>query len=332
MERCNKFNSYREQKFYYACLIRARGYQCIKRLPKLRIFGGSIRHSRYGEKEVISIKEGRKILSQAIKENKPFMAARFGTNEGRALFWYWQTKVDKFKKNKNFPNRISDELCICAGFFPNQEKMMRKWAELETEACKELDVLGTMDFFSEEWIVSKLCSQAILMPASGITPDATGWTKCLEGKKVLVIHPFAKTIEEQYFNHREEIYPGKDTLPVFDLQCIKAVQTIADEKDERFADWFEALDYMTEEVAKKDFDVALIGCGAYGFQLASRIKKMGKVAIHMGGSLQTLFGIRGSRWDNHPKVGKNYNNAWVYPSEEETPKGFEKVEGGCYWK
>ncbi len=260
------------------------------------------------------------------------MAARYGTNEGRALFWYWQTKIDRFKGNKPFPDKISDELCTCAGFFPNEEAMLRKWAEMETEASKHLDVLGTMDFFGEEWVVSHICPQAKLMPASGITPDGSGWTDCLEGKKVLVVHPFAATIEKQYHNHRCEIYPGTNALPEFDLQCIKAVQTIADEKDNRFNNWFEALDYMTEEVAKRDFDVALIGCGAYGFQLASRVKCLGKVAIHMGGSLQTLFGICGSRWDNHKKVSKNYNDAWVYPSEEETPRGFEKVEGGCYWK
>lgn len=87
---------------------------------------------------------------------------------------------------------------------------------------------------------------------------------------------------------------------------------------------------MTEEAVKQDFDVALIGCGAYGFQLASRIKKMGKVSIHMGGALQTLFGIKGSRWDK--QYSSMYNNAWVYPSAAETPAGAEKVEGGCYWK
>ncbi len=81
---------------------------------------------------------------------------------------------------------------------------------------------------------------------------------------------------------------------------------------------------------KKDFDIALIGCGAYGFQLASRIKQMRKQAVHMGGSLQTLFGIKGARWDiNYAHM---YNESWVYPSEAETPNGYEKVEGGCYWK
>lgn len=152
----------------------------------------------------------------------------------------------------------------------------------------------------------------------------------MEGKRVLVIHPFSDTILSQYSDHRDEIFPGSNALPKFDLQCIKAVQTIADQTDDRFATWFDALDYMTEKAGKREFDVALIGCGAYGFQLAARIKQMGKQAVHMGGSLQTLFGIKGSRWDK--QYGWMYNDAWVYPSEAETPKGYEKVENGCYWK
>ena len=122
---------------------------------------------------------------------------------------------------------------------------------------------------------------------------------------------------------------GGGPMGEFDLKCVKAVQTIADQEDSRFQTWFDALDHMTEEVAKQDFDVALIGCGAYGFQLASRIKRMGKIAVHMGGSVQTLFGVKGGRWDK--QYASMYNDAWVYPSESETPKGFEKVEGGCYW-
>ena len=221
-------------------------------------------------------------------------------------------------------------MCINAGFFPQDEFLIDQWARRETKACFDLDLLGTMNFLGEEWIYRTFCNNAKLMPASGLASASEGWAWCLEGKKVLVIHPFTDTIRNQYENHRERIFPGTNALPHFDLKCVKAVQTIAGTKDERFKDWFEALDYMTEEAKKQDFDVALIGCGAYGFQLASRIKRMGKVAIHMGGSLQTLFGIKGSRWD--VQYSSMYNDAWVYPSDEETPDGVEKVEGGCYWK
>lgn len=68
------------------------------------------------------------------------------------------------------------------------------------------------------------------------------------------------------------------------------MQTIADSRDERFSDWFEALEHMYSEAMKEDFDVAIIGCGAYGFPLAAKIKKAGKIGIHLGGAAQLLFG------------------------------------------
>lgn len=40
-----------------------------------------------------------------------------------------------------------------------------------------------------------------------------------------------------------------------------------------FSTWFDALDYMCGECEKIDFDIALLGCGAYGYPLAAHIKK-----------------------------------------------------------
>ena len=156
------------------------------------------------------------------------------------------------------------------------------------------------------------------------------WTKALKGKKVLVIHPFANTIQQQY-EKRKQIWGEKEILPEFELQTLKAVQSAAGEKDERFVDWFEALDYMKAEIAKRDFDIAIIGCGAYGFPLAAYIKELGKQAIHLGGATQLLFGIKGNRWENDSGVKQYFNEYWVRPSMDETPKNNTSVEGGCYW-
>ena len=58
---------------------------------------------------------------------------------------------------------------------------------------------------------------------------------------------------------------------------------------------------------------------------------MGKSAIHMGGAIQHLFGIKHARGLNNPSIKKDYNEFWVFPDESERPKGSEKIEGGCYW-
>ncbi len=257
------------------------------------------------------------------------MVGRFGTSEGRALFAYYQIQMGHRRQLSEI-HHIN--MCVNAGFFPDEDEMLYKWAEMLSAECEELDLLGVMKFKGEKWIAENLCPQAQLMPNGGIATGKNGWSDCLEGKKVLVIHPFTKSIEYQYKNHREELYPGTNKMPVFDLKLIKAVQTIADSKDERFVNWFEALDYMTEEAEKVDFDVALIGCGAYGFPLAARIKRMNKVAIHMGGAVQNLFGIKSARGMANSTINKDYNDAWIFPDESEIPEGYKKVENGCYWK
>ena len=103
------------------------------------------------------------------------------------------------------------------------------------------------------------------------------------------------------------------------------------EKDNRFDTWFDALEYMYQEALKIDFDVAILGCGAYGLPLAAKLKVAGKQAIHMGGVTQILFGIKGRRWLDNPRAEINFNDAWVYPKESETPKRSNAVENHCYW-
>jgi ketopantoate reductase len=86
---------------------------------------------------------------------------------------------------------------------------------------------------------------------------------------------------------------------------------------------------MENEISKIDFDIAIIGCGAYGLPLAAHVKRMGKKVVHMGGATQLLFGIKGKRWED--SNFKFINKYWVRPLEEEKPKDHKKVEDSCYW-
>lgn len=86
-----------------------------------------------------------------------------------------------------------------------------------------------------------------------------------------------------------------------------------------------------------DYDICLIGCGAYGFHLAAHAKLTGHKAVHLGGSLQLLFGIAGKRWFDpnsnilYPIYKNIKNENWTYPDMTEKPSGADKVENGCYW-
>ena len=128
-------------------------------------------------------------------------------------------------------------------------------------------------------------------------------------------------------------------MPDFQLKTIKAVQSLGGVCD--YNSWFEALEYMKTEIDKTDFDICLIGAGAYGFPLAAYVKRIGKKAVHVGGSLQLIFGIKGKRWEN-PLYGKDelgeigkypalMNQHWIYPGYEGKPNNAELIEGACYW-
>jgi hypothetical protein len=146
-----------------------------------------------------------------------------------------------------------------------------------------------------------------------------------------VVHPFAKSIRSQYAK-REALFKDPRVLPAFELQTIESVQSISGDCA-RFADWFEALAWMKQAIATLDFEIAIIGAGAYGMPLAAFIKReLGRKAVHLGGATQILFGIKGRRWDEWPRYATGlYNEAWTRPLEDERPAAAGKVEGGCYW-
>jgi hypothetical protein len=150
----------------------------------------------------------------------------------------------------------------------------------------------------------------------------------LEGKKVLVVHPFEESIQRNYPN-RELFFPFP-LLPSFELITLRAIQTISFNRG-GFENWFQALETMCEKVNNIDFDVMIVGAGAYGMPLAAFAKRMGKQSIHLGGATQILFGIKGRRWDSIPKISALFNSNWTRPLISETPLGFDKIENGCYW-
>ena len=99
-----------------------------------------------------------------------------------------------------------------------------------------------------------------------------------------------------------------------------------------YKDWFEALEKMKADIAKIDFDISILGCGAYGMSLGAFIKRdMHRRAVCLGGVTQLLFGIKGGRFDVRPRYAAMYNEAWTRASGAERPDNFKVHEGGAYW-
>lgn len=290
------------------------------------------------------ILDGRKansFISNLILGENPCMIARFGSTELDAML-----AIERFEKF-SFVERFVEscqyktlnlwnsppvqELQTLSGFFPLNKKTLEKFLVVMKDAVEELDLLGSWlpleTRYTQRNPSLPACALEHLEPYFHDDP----WSMCLAGKRVLVIHPFADLIKKQYADNRLNIFSDQRVLPEFSLSAIEAVQTLAGEKDRRFSDWFDALDWMEGEALTTDFDVAIIGCGAYGFPLASRLKKHGKKSIHLGGATQILFGIKGKRWDDRIEFSSMYNQYWVRPGGQGRPGNYQAVDGGCYW-
>ena len=264
------------------------------------------------------------------------MVARYGAVELNYLYHFFKRKNSATTKEK--ADSALKMLCFNAGFFPETHEAAAGFVNLYLDASKDMDLCGVWGINMEEYVLHEYAKDCKLTKKRFIEPwlmeSGMPWTKALKGKKVLVVHPFVDTMEKQYLKRRELFavrYGEDEILPPMELKFIKAVQSIGGKGAEGFSSWLEAYDYMLEKIRETDFDVAILGCGAYGFPLAAQIKRMGKQAIHLGGAAQIWFGIKGKRWDKELPVSSLYNEYWVSPSADEKPVHADGVEGGCYW-
>lgn len=325
--------------FILKCLRHA--YQSVFGLPS------------YKELPCCSFEEGGEMIFKLLSEDKPCMIARYGANELNCIINYLEIKYGDHSVLKNIKEEshgwwwnegMKRNMYNGAGFFPTTDENLTKFSEIMLEDSKIVDMLAIFPPIKRNIIKMKPYVPTGVAYFPLVSYDSfllkNPWTRILEGKRVLVIHPFAELIEAQY-SKRKCLFDNPAVLPDFDLITLKAVQSIGGVADQGFCNWFDGLDWMMREMDKISYDIVLIGCGAYGFPLAAQAKRTGHKAVHIGGSLQLLFGIKGKRWED-PRYGIKYgilegaypnilnNPGWVRPDQYRTTES-EKVEGACYW-
>lgn len=301
------------------------------RTIKRRMKFTKVNPKRLAGKIILSGQEGNDIIAKKIRSGEPFMICRFGSTELNAVRRCLEKEILGKRKDTKLEYAM-ELLCSLSGFFPKDISLASQFSKVIIDACIQSDFYGVWFLPMEDYLIDYCSPTARLTTLRGLEPWywKNPWSLELKGKKILIIHPFEDTIINQY-KKRECLFQGSDILPEFELKTLKAVQTIAGEKDERFKNWFEAFEYMYNQAIAIDFDIAIIGCGAYGMPLAAKLKAYGKQAIHLGGATQLMFGIMGKRWENNEYIIKFKNEYWTRPKKEEKPEHADKVEKACYW-
>lgn len=291
--------------------------------------------------------EQQEYIKRVILNNRPFMMARFGSIELDAFVNWLQVNhkligndsfsVIRYIQDNCYPNFFSTKtkngLTNNAGFFPISDESIQKWGGIVESDLKEIDCIFTWldtEKYIEPYIKGKdkILNSEMYFPYLFENP----WTEALHGKKVLVVSPFAELIESQYKNSREKLFCDPRILPEFDLKTVKAYNVLRGHNSySEISTWFDALEQMEAAIDNIDYEIALLGCGAYAFDLAAHVKRSGKIAITLCGSHEVLFGIYGKRYEEFLKENHLLNQYWKRPGNKYKPDGFEKVEGGAYW-
>ncbi len=226
----------------------------------------------------------------------------------------------------------SQRLYTNAGVFPDTAEGFSRFGREMVDCLPDVDALAVWFNPGEASVVNQLATSARLVDLPCVEPHLWDrpWFELAAGKRVLAISPFAATIRHQH-EKLTDIWSAKPALaPGYELETM-ATPLCAALIESPFESWGAGLDAMRERMDTIDFDIAVIGAGAWSLPLAVHAKRLGRVGVHLGGPAQLVFGVLGQRWETMPQHAKYFNEHWCRPDDTERPDTFTKIEGGCYW-
>lgn len=322
----------RGRSYLYLKILKAhvpglRGVRLLKKAAPVREFDG---------RPILSSAEGNTLLFERLRSGEPMAAGKIGDTELEVLVQYqrFQGDPDAFFDAISRGHEL-ELLYLNCGVFPRRQDVLVGWAETYLDGIRALDVLAVWHNAGEKEVAAEYAAEATLVEMRSLEPyyHDEPWSSVLEGRRIVVVTPFADSIAQQHRDARgADLFPGSPSvLPPFELALVRAPFS-AGLVPPTHSDWHSALDDLKERVAASTFDVCLVGAGAWSLPLCAFVRnELRRPGIHLGGALQILFGVRGRRWETHPVIGRFFNEHWIRPLPHEVPKRQWMNDGGAYW-
>ena len=283
-------------------------------------------------------------VRRAIQTSSGFAAGKIGISEKR-----W-TYYPLFLEQEREPRKlVAYEASLCvhglkqSGVFPAKPSFYREFARTYVDDIRNLDYLGLFNDLPEieAGIVRGYDLKNKLIHYRDQEPDRSFpdnpencYLPAFAGKKILIVCPFARLLQERATQETfESVWAntGKRWFYPAEVQALEFPYGFVQETRERYATAFDLLDAIKAEIAKRDFDIALIGAAGLGIPIASYIKRTGKIGLSLGGHLQVLFGVLGKRWKESEEWQTRYvNPAWIDMPSSYRPDLSESYEA-AYW-
>jgi hypothetical protein len=146
----------------------------------------------------------------------------------------------------------------------------------------------------------------------------------ISNKRLLIVNPMSSLMKQQYdTGNVQKLYPTFPSLT--SIQIYENPYTFFNNGPD--SSILETAKKVSKEIQTKDFDIAIVSCGAYSSLIGHHIRTvMGKDVITLGGDLLSIFGIKTGRSKNGPM-----NEHWISVPDHLKPIDYMKIENGCYW-
>jgi len=187
----------------------------------------------YYGKPILSENEGSNLVENCLESSSPLMICKFGSVELNCVTNYLQIKkfrestgIQRFYNSLKLDQDIWNEqmkynMLNIAGFFPNTPEMLEKFSTTFLGHIHNIDILGVWFKHNEDFVSHYYCPNATLTSTKILRPFLLSkpWTRALEKKKILVIHPFEESIKSQ-FRKRKLLFKEETILPDFKLKTL----------------------------------------------------------------------------------------------------------------
>lgn len=278
-------------------------------------------------------------IAAAISAGEGFSYVRPGGTESEGMYSFLRYRFlrSKFLSARSYSSFFEEMVASGAGVQHQSRADLDYFCYRYLEATLSSDLMGFGSFAPGALGIARTRAEIGLPvtpfeavePIRAVARGIQPWTSGLEGKRVLVIHPFAQSIESQ-FRRKNEIAGVKDALPDFTLTVIRPPVSLT-AGTRGFSTWPSQFNQLAKVCLEKDFDVAIIGAGGYGLPLAHVIKGSGRPALHTAGATQLIFGVLGKRWEGDPEMAKIIDSSWIRPFQEDLVPEMETLDGdGAY--
>jgi len=285
-------------------------------------------------------------IRNALAERRGFAAGKIGVTASARMYY------DIFLSKRRSPEEVADyeeklrfSVLKQEGLFPGTTAFLRDYNVSYIQHVRNLDSFGVCHDASAGRLLKIIkhygfTSKFIYYPLQEVdrsipSNEANCYLPLFRNKRVLIVCPFAGYLRERATKETYERVWSNIGKPWFYPASVDAIEFpygFARSTHERYATVLDLLNEIQTEISRREFDVALVGAAGLAIPLVSYMKRLGKVAIDLGGALQFMFGVSGKRWQNWEDLKQNiFNEHWTRLPAKYRPQEDDVCDNGAYW-